>query len=206
MLKWQQAIIASDNLDSEQPTGYYLNQWWLNELMINSLAPGKFEWIFRFVIIQGILVIDGWAIFCEIALIWMSVDFTDDQSTLVQVMAWCRRATSHYLSQCWPRTLTPYGVTRPQWVKTSHLFTVHARVNRNRWKLTKIMFRKITIWKWLAQSYIIKRVLCEYNMTNRNSVSVHVIRNFRCNFIKNVVIVQVHSYPTLRWNTIKPPV
>ena len=27
---------------------------------------------------------------------------------------------SHYLSQCWPRTLSPYGVTRPQWVNNSH--------------------------------------------------------------------------------------
>ena len=47
----------------------------------------------------------------------MSLDLTDDKSTLVQVMAWCRQATCHYLSQCWPRSLSPYGVTRPQWVK-----------------------------------------------------------------------------------------
>ena len=40
----------------------------------------------------------------------------DDESTLVQVMAWCRQATSHYLNQCWPRSILPYGVTRPQWV------------------------------------------------------------------------------------------
>ena len=33
----------------------------------------------------------------------MSLNLTDDKSTLVQVMAWCRQATSHYLSQCWPR-------------------------------------------------------------------------------------------------------
>ena len=33
-------------------------------------------------------------------------------------MTWCRQATSHYLSQCWPRSMWPYGVTRPQWVKT----------------------------------------------------------------------------------------
>ena len=33
-----------------------------------------------------------------------------------QVMAWYRQATSHYLSLCWPRSLSPYGVTRPQWV------------------------------------------------------------------------------------------
>ena len=35
-------------------------------------------------------------------------------------MAWCRQATSHYLSQCWPRSLSPYDVTRPQWVKRWH--------------------------------------------------------------------------------------
>ena len=32
-------------------------------------------------------------------------------------MAWCRQARSHYLNQCWRRSPTPYGVTRPQWVK-----------------------------------------------------------------------------------------
>ena len=85
---------------------------------INSLSPGEFEWNFRYVIFKRILVIGGWGISCEIALIWMSLDFTDDQSTLVQVMPWCQQATSHYLSQCWPKSLLPYGVTRPQWVDT----------------------------------------------------------------------------------------
>ena len=83
---------------------------------IISLAPGKFEWNFRYVIFKQISVIDGWGISCEIALIWMSLDFTDDQSTLVQVRAWCRQATSHYLSQCWPRSLMPFDVNRAQWV------------------------------------------------------------------------------------------
>ena len=41
------------------------------------------------IIFKQILVIDGWGISSEIALIWMSLD-TDDQSTFVQVMAWCR--------------------------------------------------------------------------------------------------------------------
>ena len=85
---------------------------------VNSLAPVKFEWNFRYVIFNQILVTDGWGISCEIAPIWTSLDFTDDQSALVQVMAWSRQATSHYLSQCWPRFLSPYGVTRPQWVKS----------------------------------------------------------------------------------------
>ena len=41
-----------------------------------------------------------------------------DKSTLVQVMAWCRQATSHYLSQCWLKSLSPYGLARTQWVNT----------------------------------------------------------------------------------------
>ena len=47
----------------------------------------------------------------------MPQDLTDDKSTLVQVMAWCHQAASHYLRQCWPRSLSPYGVIRPQGVK-----------------------------------------------------------------------------------------
>ena len=46
----------------------------------------------------------------------MSMDHIYGKSALVQVMAWCRQATSHYLSQYWPRSQSPYDVTRPQWV------------------------------------------------------------------------------------------
>ena len=52
-------------------------------MYINSLAPGKFELNFKYVILKQILVIDGWGMSSEIALIWMSLDFTDDRSTLV---------------------------------------------------------------------------------------------------------------------------
>ena len=30
--------------------------------------------------------------------------------------AWCRQATNLYLSQCWHKSVSPYGTTRPQWV------------------------------------------------------------------------------------------
>ena len=49
----------------------------------------------------------------------MPQDFTDYYSTLVQVMAWCHQAPSHYLNQCWQRPMTSYGITRPQWVNQS---------------------------------------------------------------------------------------
>ena len=32
-------------------------------------------------------------------------------------MTWCRQARNHYPSQRWPRYLSPYGITRSQWVK-----------------------------------------------------------------------------------------
>ena len=79
--------------------------------IINSLAPGRFKWNFGWVIF--ILVTDSWVIACKIPLSWMSLNLTYDKSILVQVMAWCRQATSHYLDQCWPRSMSPYGVTRP---------------------------------------------------------------------------------------------
>ena len=60
----------------------------------------------------------------------MPWDLTDDKSTLVQVMAWCRQAPSHYLSQCWPSSMSPYGVTRPQWVKCSLTSEPHWTLGR----------------------------------------------------------------------------
>ena len=53
------------------------------------------------------------------------LDFTDDESTLVQVMVWCRQAANHYLSQCWPRSLPLYGITRPQWVNELNFPVLH---------------------------------------------------------------------------------
>ena len=85
------------------------------------LDYGRFQFNFRKVIFKLNLGNSGWGISYEIALRWMPQDLTDDKSTLVQVMAWCRQATSHYLSQFWPRFLSPNGVTRPQWVNNTRL-------------------------------------------------------------------------------------
>ena len=58
----------------------------------------------------------------------MPQDLIDCQSKLVQVMAWCRQATSHYVSPCWPRSMLPYGVTRPRWVK--HKLVIFKHISR----------------------------------------------------------------------------
>ena len=52
--------------------------------------------------------VDILSISYEIALKWMPQDFTDDKSTM---------ASSHYLGQCWPRSISPFDGARPQWVK-----------------------------------------------------------------------------------------
>ena len=55
--------------------------------------------------------------FCAIAFRWMPQNTSADKSTLVQVMACCLMATSHYLNQYWPRSFLPYGVSMLQLVK-----------------------------------------------------------------------------------------
>ena len=88
----------------------------LKGTLFNSLAPGILEWNFRQDIFKLILVIGGWGISCEFAIRWMSLDFTDDKSALVQVLAWSSQATIHYLNQCWPRSMSSYDVNRFQCV------------------------------------------------------------------------------------------
>ena len=56
---------------------------------------------------------------CENALTHMPQTTFEDNSTLVQVMAWCHQEPSHYLNQCWPKSLLLYCITGPQWVNTA---------------------------------------------------------------------------------------
>ena len=92
-------------------------QWALTKYawgIINSLAPGRPGYYFKIAIFNLVLLIGILTSSNDNPLRWMAWDLTDDKSTLVQVMAWCRQATSHYLSQCWPSSMSPYGVSRPQ--------------------------------------------------------------------------------------------
>ena len=57
-------------------------------------------------------MIDCWGIFCEIILRWLSLDLADEKSTLVQVMTWCRQATSHYPGLPTSKICFPYFVEK----------------------------------------------------------------------------------------------
>ena len=83
---------------------------------LNSLGPGRcgtnsISIIFKFIIQNNSLGTNS-----EIAIRWMPHNFINGKSTLVQVMACCHQATSHYLNQCWPKSLFPNSIPRPQWV------------------------------------------------------------------------------------------
>ena len=73
------------------------------------------DWMKLYTIIFQIILVIGRS--CEITFGWMSPDLTDGKLKLVLLMAWCHQPTIHYLSQCLPRSMLPYGITRLQWVK-----------------------------------------------------------------------------------------
>ena len=47
-----------------------------------------------------------------------TTNLINGKSTLSNAMAWCCQARSQYLSQCWPISTSPYGITRSHWVKS----------------------------------------------------------------------------------------
>ena len=77
-------------------------------VILSMQFSDAFQWLIIFLMIGSIS--------CEIALRWMLQNLVDYKSTLVQAMAWCRQAPSHYLNLCSTSSKTPYGATRGRWV------------------------------------------------------------------------------------------
>ena len=126
------------------------------------------------VIFKLISMTDGWGISCKIALRWMPLDLTDDKSTLVQVMAWCRQATSYYLSQCWPRFMSPYGVTRPQCVNWNFLkFVPKGPIEH---KHDNPAFVEVMAWCWTGNKTFHVLIMAQFTDTmwcHKATVNLH---------------------------------
>ena len=69
----------------------------------HSLAPGK--WGCNFISSNIQTYCSDWNLEVNVTKIT-----DDDNSTLVQVMAWCLRAPSHYPNQCPPRSVMQYAI------------------------------------------------------------------------------------------------
>ena len=164
-------------------------------------------------------MIDGWGISCELALKWMSLDFTDDQSTLVQVMALCRQATSHYLSQCWPRSMSPNGIIRPQWVSSSPMDKMKGYFCHSGWhwcdRIRAINSRGHLFWELfpvipanLRWSLIVVELLLETiifaSICSLNSIPVVYFIgygiDFRSVIFEHILLTKfLNSYEITRW-------
>ena len=94
----------------------YSSKWLCNTVEFHSSwAPDRYGSNLIWVCFKFISSIDIFSISCKIVLRWMPQDLTDDSS---MVMVWCCKATSHYLNQCWPSSMRPYGISWPQCVNS----------------------------------------------------------------------------------------
>ena len=130
------------------------NLWSIHNIWLTHWPLGDSKLNFRWGIFKLILVVNGWGISCETTLIWVLLDHSYDKSTLVQVMVWCRQATSHYLSQCWPRSVLPCGITRTQWVKGRSIVVLMTCFWNN-------MFIKILFFNKLLDKSVLLKEHCQ---------------------------------------------
>ena len=91
----------------------------------------------------------------EISHRWMPQNTFDDKSPLVQVMACFHQAASHYLSQCWPRSISPCGIIRPQGVKETKANLVDVWYNKNVIITTKHCLQFYFLKYWLNSHSLI---------------------------------------------------
>ena len=114
---------------------------------INSSTPGRHDnnvkvWFFK-PIIQN----SNRSTRCEI---WTPQNLDHYQeSILVQVMALCRQGTSNCLSQCRPRFMSPYGVTRPHCVNS----LAHGRCGSNLKNIMWNVSQEVNVTERLRQHY-----------------------------------------------------
>ena len=106
----------------------------LNVFKSTSLATGTSGRNLENIIFKQIIqkLTSTW---CEIVFRWMPQNLVDGKSTFVQIMTWCRQVPSHYLNQCWLRSLSSWGVSGTQWVKQSRWIRVNGihDLNENLW-------------------------------------------------------------------------
>ena len=85
----------------------------IHSVWVNSLAPGRCGNNFKSVIFKLTMQTSCLGTFSWVAQRWMPQNLTNEKSTLVM---WRHQAITWGQSQCWPRSMVPYGITMPQWV------------------------------------------------------------------------------------------
>ena len=91
-------------------TGVYIQR---QMTLINSMTLGKVKSILKMPFLIFFILIKE--VFTENTLCCVPCS---SLVCLFRRWIWCPLATYHYLSQYWPRSMSPCGVTRPQWVNS----------------------------------------------------------------------------------------
>ena len=104
----------------KKDTLYLWKIWWCRKqhrhAHIKSIACERFVWISKWLSSMLILMINCFVKFASEVCRW---SLFIDESTFVQVLAWCRQATNHYLTECRHRFMSPYHITRLHYVSIS---------------------------------------------------------------------------------------
>ena len=83
--------------------------WWPLSTTLTHWPLGDVAVILKVWFSKSLQRIVAWAV-----TVWLPQELINEKSILVQVMTWCCQQMSHYLSQCWPRSMPTYGITRLQ--------------------------------------------------------------------------------------------
>ena len=152
---------------------------------VHLLAPSRcghnFISAFFHAFFQTLYNLVSWALPVKLILRGMPEKPIDEKSTLVQVMAWCRQATSHYLNHCWPRSAEPYDVTMNHVISTRNVPIT--------WS-TMATEKVLPFWAWSHQ--LLNKYSCHSNIT-----FVNIQGRFSCDFYFTVVCF-LH-YAKLPW-------
>ena len=114
----QQMILTSPTLHHNKWNWQKVPSWWLGLMpdLFNSLDPGRCGSRYKSMIFKLITQYSSLGTHSEIALRQIQQSLINEKLALDEMIAWCHQATSHYMSQCWPRSMLPYGITNTQWV------------------------------------------------------------------------------------------
>ena len=105
-----------------------LQSWYLTVWVI-SLAPAKYKMHLRWLTFKLFFVM-----MAELYL----VKFPPDECHWMTSHSFgCPHGTSHFLNQCWSRSMSPHGATRPRWVESllQFSFQYHVPAGETQWEL-----------------------------------------------------------------------
>ena len=149
---WGYVCLVSVN--SSYISGYILQSYFLKNNQ-NSLASGLWDNHFRNIIFTLIIQNGRLGTRCEIVLSRMPQKLTDEKSTLVQLMAWWRQETRHYLSQCsvYCRAIALFDLMFFRWRNRLWIkFILHyfGPSWRSHWWIPQQMASNTQLWHFVA--------------------------------------------------------